>query len=134
MKAIVYNITTGEILKIVDMPEEFIPYQLNDNEAFLEINEHVLDTTHYVLNGSVIPRPIQETKLSKTTLTADGIDIITITNAPDGTFTAVNVITKDTITGTINGLDTFSTTIVGTYNITVTAWPYLDFETTIEAV
>ena len=79
-------------------------------------------------------KPTQQTTLNKLTLTADGIDTITISDAPSGAFTATNAATHETVTGAINDTDTFSTTIPGTYSIKIESWPFLDFTTTIEAI
>ncbi len=135
MNALIYD-NTGKILKSLSMPPEFYSLQLNVNEFLYTKEVNLQDNLdlYFIVNNSLTIRPTQLTTLDKTTITANGVDIISITNAPDGTFTAVNTVTKDTITGPINGSDTFSTTIAGTYKITIVAWPYLDFETTIEAV
>lgn len=90
--------------------------------------------TDYVLSGIVTQRPVQMTFLSKTTLTANGVDVITITDAPTGTFTATNTTTRETVSGSISGSDTFSTTVAGTYEIKIESFPYLDFVTTVEAI
>lgn len=132
MKATIYN-SNGLILRTLDIPEDIIPLQYQEGSEFLLLSDSN-QRLDYVLDNTIIPRPTQLTSLDKTTITANGVDVISITNAPDGTFTAVNTATNDTITGIINGSDTFSTTIVGTYKITIVAWPYLDFETTITAV
>lgn len=129
---IIFN-SIGEILRDVIAPPDMLEIQIQEGEFGIE-NVDCDVHNDYVLDGTVTPRPTQSTTLDKTTITADSVDVITITNAPDGTFTAINTTTKDTITGPINGSDTFSTTIAGTYKITIVAWPYLDFETTMTAV
>lgn len=72
--------------------------------------------------------------LDKTQIIANGIDEVTITNCPTGVFTATNISTNEEISGAISGFDTFSTTIVGTYNITIECEGYETFTTTIEAI
>jgi hypothetical protein len=86
------------------------------------------------VSNTITARPTQLTTLDKIILTADGVDVIAITNAPEGTFTATNAATHETVSGTINGTDTFATTISGTYKIKIESFPYLPFETTIEAI
>jgi hypothetical protein len=87
---------------------------------------------YYILNDNPIERPVQDTKLSKKILNADGIDEILITDAPNGMFSAF---TEDySINGEINGNDAFSTNIVGSYGISIVAFPYLDFYEIIEAI
>lgn len=95
--------------------------------------EQPLLTDKYIVDGQLVTRPTQATTVDKTTLVADGVDMITVSNAPMGTFTATHVKTDDKVSGDINATDTFSTTIPGTYKIKIESFPYLDFETTIEA-
>ena len=133
MSNIIIYYSTGKILRNITAPPDMLQIQIQEGEFGLENIEANL-TTDYMLDGVVTERPTQGTTLSKTTLTADGIDSITILNAPEGIFSATNTVTKEAITGSINGTDTFSTTIAGTYKITIEAFPYLPFETTIEAI
>ena len=133
MIAIIYKINTGEILKNVDMPEDFIPYQVGEGEAFLETQITIDDGIHYVDNDVVLEKVIQPILLNKTTINADGIDQLIFSNAPLGFIKIDNLQTKETISGTIEDTDTFSTTIPGIYKIKIISFPYLDFEATIEA-
>ena len=131
MKALIYN-SIGKIVRLIDAPESMLVDQIQGLDQFL-LNGEANDKLQYIVNESILDRPIQLTILDKIILTADGIDIINITNSPDGIFIAVNMVTKDTISGEISGSDTFSTTIPGTYKIKIESFPYLDFEATIEA-
>ena len=88
----------------------------------------------YVSDNVVVSRPTQLTTLSKLTLTADGVDTVTISSAPSGIFTATNTTTRESVSGAINCTDTFATTIPGTYKIKVESWPFLSFEATINAI
>lgn len=98
-------------------------------------SEVAIDTKlYYILNKTVTKRPISEVIIDKQTLIADGIDLITFSNVVKGMFSAINITTGETIKGEIEGSDTFSTTVVGTYKVKIESFPYLDFETTIEAV
>ena len=89
---------------------------------------------YYILNNTIIKRPLNEAILDKKILTADGVDSIVFSNVVKGLFKAVNATTGETVSGEIDGTDTFSTTVTGTYKIKIEAFPYLDFETTIEAI
>ncbi len=129
--AILYNIN-GQIMRSISAPPDMLQDQKMEGEFLLEgIADLEKD---YILNNMIVPRPIQLTTLDKLTLIADGIDTIMLSNTPSGIFIATNTRTHETITGAINGTDTFSTTITGTYNIRIEAFPYLDFEATIEAI
>jgi hypothetical protein len=134
MIAIIYKINTGEILRNVDMPEDFIPYQVGEGEAFLETQVTINDGIHYVDNDVVLEKVIQPILLNKTTINADGIEELIFSNVPLASIKIDNLQTKETLSGTIEGTDSFSTTIPGTYKIKIISFPYLDFEATIEAV
>jgi hypothetical protein len=128
---IIYN-STGKLLRAILAPEYMLEDQLEEGEFGVIASANL--NTDYVVSGSITTRPTQTTALSKTTITANGIDAITIASAPSGTFTATNTVTRETVTGPISGTDTFSTTIPGIYKIKIESWPYLDFETIITAV
>ncbi len=132
MKGIIYN-SLGKIIRAVDAPESMLLDQIHGLDEFLFYGDGNAKLD-YINENTLVPRPLQLTILNKTTLNADGVDIVTISNAPQGTFTAFNLTTNDTITGEINGTDTFSTTISGTYEIKIESFPYLDFVTTVEAI
>jgi len=132
MKFLTYILNTGKITSMTEGQEELKIGYISDLIGVLDCPDY--DTTvglhYYILDNIITLKPTQSTTLDKLTLTADGIDIITITDAPTGIFTATN---SETITGEISGSDTFATTIAGTYKITITSFPYLDFTATIEA-
>ena len=130
-EAIIYS-ATGEILRLVSAPSEMLVMQKQAGEFILFGDAN--DLTDYIYQGEIVARATQPTTLNKLTLTADGIDTITLSNAPSGTFTATNTTTRETVTGAINGTDSFLTTIQGTYKIKIESWPYLDFEVTINAL
>ena len=98
---------------------------------------HYWDYSHEVIAN----KTLQDTCINKAVLTADGVDVIVINNVPKGFFSAVTVSAgnlvaeqKPTISGVIKGADTFATTVPGCYKIKIEAFPYLDFETMIEAI
>jgi len=100
---------------------------------------------YYDLQTNLLTERVsQTTQINKTELIADGVDTIDITNAPQGLFSisTLNEALKDIPiehadvieSGNIFNNDTFSTTIPGIYYIRIEAFPYLDFEATIEAI
>lgn len=98
-------------------------------------SEFEVDTKlYYVLNKTITKRPTNEVIIDKQTLIADGIDLITFSNVVKGIFKAINIDTGEAVSGIIEGTDTFGTTVSGTYKIKIESFPYLDFETTIEAI
>ena len=82
----------------------------------------------------LLARPVNPTTLDKTTLTANGVDAVTLSNAPaNSTLTALNLTSGHQITGGINGADSFTSTMKGQIKLTVSCWPYLDFVQTLTA-
>jgi hypothetical protein len=133
MSFITYEKESGRIISFIQAPKEHKDYYVTETIGSVIINGDV-DVknfgNYYIVDDAFVLRPTQATTINKAILTADGIDTIEITNSPTGIFTATN---SETITGEISGSDTFATTIAGTYKITITSFPYLDFTATIEA-
>jgi hypothetical protein len=109
-------------------------------------DERVIDETYagdvdrsnpgagYVLNGVLVPRPAQSTVIDKETMTADGVDVVTLSNVPaEATFTATNRESGESVSGPISGAVMFSTVIPGAIAITIQCWPYLDWEVIVHA-
>lgn len=131
MNYIFYNVVDGKIVQIysgnqVKLQDNSYPYIVT--EANIELNKY------HIKDNLLTLRLVQDTVLDKKTLTANGVDSIVLTNVPNGIFTAINTKTRETVSGAINGTDNFSTTIQGTYKIKIESSPFLDFETTIEAI
>lgn len=123
----------GKILMTGFVDDEHIPAGALVSDVKFD-NITMLQKNHYVKDGQLVDRPTTPATLNKVTLAADGVDVVTMSDVPDGSFAATNIVTKEAVTGAISGIDTFSTTIPGTYEIKIESWPYLDFEATIEAI
>ena len=137
MSFITYEKESGRIVSFIQAPKEHKDYYVTEIIGSVIINGGVDVTNfgnYYIVEESFVLRPTQTTTINKSTITADGIDAVSITDAPVGIFTAINKATEETISGEISGSDTFATTIAGTYKITLTSFPYLDFESTVEAI
>ena len=110
----------------IDLQTSTLPYVAGDTTS----NHNSV----YVSAGALLDRPLNATAINKTMMLADGVDSIVLSNVPKSKFTATNLKTFETITGAIEGTDSFSTTIRGVYKIRLESFPYLDFEATIEAI
>jgi hypothetical protein len=131
---LIYDSSTGKIRATFQGPTIFLDIQPKElTELDLDIEDNTDVSLSYIVAGSLTARPVQATTIDKITIIANGTDAITITNSPSGIFTAINSDTADTVSGAISGTDTFSTTIVGSYTITIVSWPYLDYKATITA-
>jgi hypothetical protein len=128
-----YDAITGEIQVV------YSGQNLEGQKAALAelawVDGHYDGSKVYILNGESFIRPVQLTEIGKVEMTADGIDVITISGAPDNaTFTARNPKTGDSISGSISGTDTFSTVVPGTWKLKIEKFPYMVWEATVNAV
>lgn len=102
------------------------------HDTLLYVSGDYTENSYYILNGEVLLRQNQSILLDKTTIIADGIDTVTISNMASGIISISNGV--DHVTGEVTGTETFSTNIVGTYYINISSFPYLLFKTSIEAI
>lgn len=100
--------------------------------VYLEVFANI--DTDYLLDGVATKRLTPSVLVDKYQFAADGIDTVVFSNVPNGHFTAIHSVLGLMVEGDIEESDTFSTTIPGKYHIKIVAFPYLDFETTIEAI
>ena len=141
---VVFEVNTGKILRCVCVSPDNLIQQAGLNEKAIVADKEVVDTLYYVDNDLCKLRPTQATICDKASIVANGIDSAVFTNTPDGLFSAIRLRNESepfnsqdpeqSISGVINGTDTFLTTIAGAYKIRIQAFPYLDFEATIEAI
>jgi hypothetical protein len=134
---IIYETTTGKIISYMTVYNESdILLQDLTGKSYKQVE--AFDTgdmkTHYIKNDEVVKRPSQSTAFSKTTIVANGVDTIHITNAPNGAkLIAYCDTTNELIEATIESNDTFVTNVVGSIKIEIIKPPYLDFGVTINA-
>lgn len=134
----IYETSTGKILRTLDVPEPMIELQVQSGESYY-LGRYLSDT-HYFLTDVPTVRPTQSTSLSAASLPADGSTTITISSAPVGATCTITEIKGPhttgaihSITGTIDGTDTFRTTLVGDMTIAVELFPYLTWQGAINA-
>ena len=88
----------------------------------------------YVVDGSITPRPTNPVTLTSIEVAANGTDVTALANLPDSctiTYTGPGFeITKEVTGGTAE----FTTDVIGLHTIKVVAFPYLDWEGTVNAV
>lgn len=123
-----YNNVTGYILGSAQGDEETI--NANKPEG-AEIIEGSFSGEHfYIQDGSAVERPALILILSRTTVTADGIDYVLIEGIPEGA-----TIRDDNDSITSDGaVVEFVSDIVGEHKFWVSAWPYQDAEVIINAI
>lgn len=124
-----YDKASGRVIGTGDLPDSMIPLQENETTGI------VLETldyeTQYVPSGVVTPRPALTVAQNKTQITANGLDEWIVTGVPVGAL----VTWPDGVVTTVDdGEIVFTVDVVGTYNFTVNAFPYLVEEVSVEAV
>lgn len=94
--------------------------------------------TDFVMNGEKRSRPRPAIAIDKTLVKAGGNDVATITNIPEGSNIGISVLVGGAARPIQNfpfdGPDIeFPAPVPGLYIVTITKWPYRDWERTIEA-
>ena len=119
MRAHIYNITTGEIIRTVYCPDDQIESQCVAGEAYIE-SDIGNDSTSYINNGAVTEKPVQLSVIDKTSAAVD--EAVTISLIPEYAFVSVESLQQEVTGGSCElKFDT-----PGEYQITVTCLPYLD--------
>jgi hypothetical protein len=109
------------------------------NLTVLEISDIPADklgylASNYVAGGAVTARQTMSPNVTKDTLTADGIDRVSITGLPTCKIAIAGPLTQ-AATDITDGTVDFTANIRGDYVITATAPPqFLDWSTTLHAV
>jgi hypothetical protein len=106
--------------------------EINKRQGFSYIDGEFGGTSFYVKENTVTPRPTFTLTADKTSIVADGQDVITISGLPEGEcdvqlWGAVN--DQWTQTGDIQ----LTANIPGAYQIRVSQWPYQEQEITFNA-
>jgi hypothetical protein len=128
IKNYVVHDQNGMIVRTGSAPEGMISIQAGTGEYAIEAAGD--DLTQYVVGGAVTDKPAMPVSIDKTTVSADGIDLATISGIPVGALCRVASIAEAVVNdGTIEL--TFDNP--GDYEITIIAFPYLDYTVTINA-
>jgi len=141
MKSIVvYNVITGEITSVRDVPESMMSIQAQEGQSYLELGDYKLsdefdvrmddyvDTTMGV--SRIVCKPEITSSFDKVVIQADDVDTATINDLPDDCQVTIE---GDTYTVTDN---TFELTVPlpGIYTITIEKFPFIPKEVQIEAI
>ncbi|AKX52044.1 hypothetical protein AKN92_11585 [Thiopseudomonas alkaliphila] len=113
----VYDKRTGKVLTSGRVPEEWIKYQVPDENADIIIGESAQDVD-YVINGVIVERPVMGISLKETIL--EGVPIGAKVYV-DGEFTGICE----------SGYVEFNKSTQDSYQIKFSLFPYLDSEITV---
>lgn len=86
--------------------------------------------TQYVVNRKVVARPPMGLSLDKPVISADAVDVVTVSGVPVGTLLRVNGRKEGVVT---DGTVEFSTDIPGQYRLRFQLFPYLTEEIVVDA-
>lgn len=139
-ETIIQSISYGEINREITCPEDQIASQLQAGEMWAEIPE-IYYINHPVENfyiqdinqPSFMERANNSTTADKTTVTADGVDAIILSQAlVDGTLEILGPVPSSTTIVSTTVALTF--TVPGTYTLYVSRYPTRDWTINIEAI
>lgn len=120
----IYDSTSGQILGQYSSSED-IRSAVATALSVSYIDGHYSDVDYYVTGGVATLRPTNAVTLSKTTVTADGVDYVTLSGYPTGCEMSINGNTPFTDG---SGPTDITFNAVGTYTIKLSLFPYLDKE------
>jgi hypothetical protein len=124
----IYDPETGRIKQVTTCPTDAVSSQVQGSDEYVDGEGDAL--TKYILAGVLTDRPVQLTSADTTSVTADGVDVVTISAAPSG----ASVYIDNVLSGTTDGDDVELTfDAEGSYVVKIVLFPYLDWEETISA-
>jgi hypothetical protein len=134
MIIIIYEINTGKIIRVNDIPESMKNKQVQEGEAYIEENSYYLDTEYYIDISSEFPivacKSEIETVFDKNIIIANDIDTATIKKLPDDCIIKINDISYNVI----DNIFQLTVTLPGIYNIEIIKFPFLTKEVQIEGI
>lgn len=130
MNFTIYNNSTGEILRYGVCPiSDFDSQITSPSEAIIEgTYNDVVNYIDIVTNTPAIKADLPA-YIDKVTMSANGIDVVTISSLPNPSIVILENIFHEVTDGTFE----FTVDTAGEYRITCKAFPYLDKEFIINA-
>ena len=130
MDFIVYNESTGEIVRTGTAPPSMVDMQAQTGEVVIEGEANDLTQYFDIVLGQIVNKPIIPCSIDKLTLTADNIDSITISNLPNP---STVMIMDEGVWEITDGSFEFTIDTIGEYQITCNSSLYLEVGYTINA-
>jgi hypothetical protein len=132
-----YDPSTGKIGAIFSIREDEVEFQILPPGNILipgkyeYKNQYIKETA---TGPDVLPRPVMTPRWNNTPLKADGIDVTLLLDLPDPctvTFSGPGLCLEGEVIG---GIAEFTTDVAGEHKVLVRAFPYLDYEETLDAI
>jgi hypothetical protein len=123
-----YDPETGKVLAVGLVPENMV--DLQTGPIYIGSAD---PTTQYIVNDVICERPEFDIRLSGTTVKANGLDSLVVSNVPIGTFVSVSGPTS--ISSVTDAEEDISMTFVvpGQYVLTMENFPFQEMKVTINA-
>lgn len=129
---IVYNKFTGHIIKTGSCTISQLYIQAIEEWQSFALDSANDETDYYDLTTEEVkPRELNTTIIDKTEISANGIDIATMSNIPNGSDVYIN---NEFILKCYDGVFEFSTDTISPHTITIKKVEFLDYQVTINAV
>ena len=121
---------TGKQIEWITL-SEVADYEINNSDEFPLI-EGTASPTAYYLDGEFVERPTFALTVDKSSITADGHDVITISGLPDG---ACQVMLWGAVVDSWEqeGDIQLTANLPGNYQLRISQWPYQDQEVSFDA-
>lgn len=114
IKGIIYNETTGEIIRTVSCPLHELHMQEQDGEDSMLVSDYFPDDLFFVLEGQIVPRPPMP-------ITANGN---VLSDVPIGAELRVDSQVYPVTDNTVE----LEFPVSGTYRVELNMFPYLPFQ------
>ena len=88
------------------------------------------DSTHWVVDGQLVERPVMSLEVDKTVIEADGVDQAMITGIPSGATVRIDGQPDEVVH---DGTVSFGTEVAGEYRLRFEAFPHRDAEIVVTA-
>lgn len=112
MRFLIFNKTSGQILRVVGCPPDMIELQVDNSTDYMEYPNLINTSTYYILNGEIVSRPTFSERILGTTVDNLPIPTTVITNGNSYTIT--------------DGSAELSFSLPGTYKVYLSSFPYQD--------
>ena len=131
MNYTIYDASSGLITKTVMCGQDAVPLQCSTNEDFIAGN--FPDNEFYINTSTGLPVSIADNGISQfaTSISADGIDVVTFTGINLGSEVSVN---GPVVGVVVDGVFEFSTDSVGKFEIEISNFKYKTHTTVIHAI
>lgn len=133
IKFAVFNSATGQIDRVGSCPSSMLHGQaFEPTNDVIQIPNDIDIEAHYIADSIVVLRPLSSVSIDKTTVSADGVDKVLLSNIPVDSVVTLAGDISNSIVATLSSLDLVFD-VSGEYKLTVELFPYLHFEAVINA-